>query len=185
MLADFGFAEYVGPQNRRLRLLCGSPHYSAPEIFAQQEYSGTAADMWSLGVLLYTMLAGHFPFQAESMEALGKKVTKGQPDKPLKAVAAAVDLVRQLLIVRASQRASIVEVCQHWWLVPSADEMPLDCDGFSPAPKWNPAVAARLEKVGCPSALVQHHVTSLASGGKSSHVTAAYEILQHAGVAQR
>ena len=54
LLADFGFVEYVGPSNKRLRLLCGSPHYSAPEIFAQQEYSGTAADMWSLGVLMYT-----------------------------------------------------------------------------------------------------------------------------------
>ena len=31
----------VGPNNRRLRLLCGSPHYSAPEIFKQQEYVGT------------------------------------------------------------------------------------------------------------------------------------------------
>ena len=41
-LADFGFAEYVGPSNKRLRLLCGSPRYSAPEIFAQQEYSGTS-----------------------------------------------------------------------------------------------------------------------------------------------
>ena len=92
LLADFGFAEYVGPANKKLKLLCGSPHYSAPEIFAQQEYSGTAADMWSLGVLLYTMLAGHFPFQAESMDALGKKVMKGRADKPLAASAGPAEL---------------------------------------------------------------------------------------------
>ena len=55
LLADFGFAASIA-STRRLKLLCGSPHYSAPEIFAQQEYSGTAADMWSLGVLMYTML---------------------------------------------------------------------------------------------------------------------------------
>ena len=107
LLADFGFAEYVGPNNKRLRLLCGSPHYSAPEIFAQQEYSGTAADMWSLGVLLYTMLAGQFPFQAESMELLGKKVMKGKPDRSLKASPDANALVHSMLVVRSSQRASI------------------------------------------------------------------------------
>ena len=104
LLADFGFAEYVGPSNKRLRLLCGSPHYSAPEIFAQQEYSGTCADMWSLGVLLYTMLMGQFPFQAESMELLGKKVMKGKPDHSCKASPDACGLVSSMLVVRASQR---------------------------------------------------------------------------------
>ena len=45
LLADFGFAEVVGPNKRMLRLLCGSPHYSAPEIFAQQEYVGSHVDL--------------------------------------------------------------------------------------------------------------------------------------------
>jgi serine/threonine protein kinase len=174
LLADFGFAEYVGPANKRLRLLCGSPHYSAPEIFAQQEYSGTAADMWSLGVLLYTMLAGHFPFQAESMDALGKKVMKGKPDRPLHAPPIATELVHQLLVVRASQRASIEAVCEHFWLAPAAGEPPLDVHGTSATP-WDEGVGARLEASGCPLALVHHHVNA----GASNHVTAAYEILLH------
>ena len=67
LLADFGFAESVGPSNKKLRLLCGSPHYSAPEIFKQHEYVGTQADVWSLGVVMYTLLNGHFPFQAGSI----------------------------------------------------------------------------------------------------------------------
>jgi len=180
LLADFGFAEYVGPTNRKLRLLCGSPHYSAPEIFAQQEYSGTAADMWSLGVLLYTMLAGHFPFQADSMEGLGKKVMKGKPDQPLKAPETALELVGRLLVVRASQRADIDETCRHPWLAPGPTEPPIDTSGLSPAPTWDEAVAAKLEAMGCPTALVQHHVNALAASGTSNHVTAAYEILLQA-----
>lgn len=180
LLADFGFAEYVGPTNRKLRLLCGSPHYSAPEIFAQQEYSGTAADMWSLGVLLYTMLAGHFPFQADSMEGLGKKVMKGKPDQPLKAPETALELVGRLLVVRASQRADIDETCRHPWLAPGPTEPPIDTSGLSPAPTWDDAVAAKLEAMGCPTALVQHHVNALAASGTSNHVTAAYEILLQA-----
>ena len=175
LLADFGFAEIVGPTKRKLRLLCGSPHYSAPEIFAQQEYSGTAADMWSLGVLLYTMLAGQFPFQADSMEALGKKVMKGKPDRTLRAGASACELVGTMLVVRASQRAPIEAVLQHAWLAPGAAEPPIHVAGAS-GPTWDEGVAARLEAYGCPRALVQHHVGS----GASNHVTAAYECLLHA-----
>ena len=178
LLADFGFAEYVGPSNKRLRLLCGSPHYSAPEIFAQQEYSGTAADMWSLGVLMYTMLAGHFPFQAESMEALGKKVMKGRPDKPLRASPQAVDLVQQMLVVRASQRATIDGVCDATWLAPSAGESQIHREGFD-GPCWDDGIAARLEAMGCPAALAHHHVMQSTSG-TANHVTAAYEMLLQA-----
>ena len=127
-----------------MRLLCGSPHYSAPEIFAQQEYSGTAADMWSLGVLMYTMLAGHFPFQAESMEALGKKVMKGKPDKTLRASSEAVELVARMLVVRASQRAPIDVVCEAAWLSPAVGEKPIDREGIA-GPTWDENVAARLE----------------------------------------
>ena len=175
LLADFGFAEYVGPSNKRLRLLCGSPHYSAPEIFAQQEYSGTAADMWSLGVLLYTMLSGFFPFQAESMEALGKKVMKGKPDKPLRASDGAVEVTSRMLVIRSSHRADIDEVCTHGWLAPTGAEAPLDVKGVETT-VWDESVATRLEGMGCPTALVQHHVAS----GVTNHVTAAYEMMQQA-----
>jgi hypothetical protein len=45
---------------------------------------------------------------------------------------------------------------------------------------WDEAVAAKLEAMGCPTALVQHHVNALAASGTSNHVTAAYEILLQA-----
>ena len=107
LLADFGFAEVVGPNKRKLRLLCGSPHYSAPEIFAQQEYVGSQADMWSLGVLAYTLLAGHFPFQADTMDALGKKVRHGRWDRPLpSSTASSSSLRRSSSSARRSARRS-------------------------------------------------------------------------------
>ena len=135
--------------------------------------------MWSLGVLLYTMLAGQFPFQADSMEALGKKVMKGKPDRSLKASPDANALVHSMLVVRSSQRASIDAVCANTWLAPSQDEPPIDTAGAA-GPVWDEHVGARLEAYGCPLALVQHHVQQ----GASNHVTAAFECLLHAGRSQ-
>jgi len=172
LLADFGFAEYVGPANKKLKLLCGSPHYSAPEIFAQQEYYGTQADMWSTGVLLFTMLAGHFPFQASSMEALGKKVLRGRPDKPLSASAAALDLVQGLLTVKGHLRTTTDQLCSHGWLTTDAGLPPVEAGGDA-ATRWDDGTAAQLEAMGCPAELTKHHVTH----DSRNHVTAAYEIL--------
>ena len=60
-LIDFGFAIL---SRGKLRVPCGSPAYTAPEILLAHEYDGQLADIWSLGVLIYVMLAGRFPFQA-------------------------------------------------------------------------------------------------------------------------
>ena len=112
------------------------------------------------------------------MEALGKKVMKGKPDRSLKASQSAVELVGTMLVVRASQRAPIEAVIAHPWLAPQPTEPPIDVDGAS-VTLWDEGVASRLEAYGCPRALVQHHV----NGGASNHVTAAFECLMHAEAA--
>ena len=55
------------------------------------------------------------------MEALGKKVMKGKPDKPLRASDGAAEITGRMLVVRASHRADIDEVCVHSWLAPTAN----------------------------------------------------------------
>lgn len=54
-------------QMRRLRSVVGSPHYIAPEIVQAdvQGYDGTKVDMWSAGIILYTLLVGHHPFGSD------------------------------------------------------------------------------------------------------------------------
>lgn len=54
-IADFGFARWV--KSSLTETSCGSPHYAAPEIIRGQPYDGKIADIWSLGVILYALLA--------------------------------------------------------------------------------------------------------------------------------
>ena len=61
-IIDFGFAIKYDP-SKRLKIFCGTPEYLAPEVIANETYDGTAADCWSLGVLLYIMLCGKKPFK--------------------------------------------------------------------------------------------------------------------------
>ena len=61
-----------------VREQCGTPAYIAPEIIAGTGYEGFASDTWSLGVMLYAMLAGTVPFKANSMPDLHKVILRGK-----------------------------------------------------------------------------------------------------------
>jgi serine/threonine protein kinase len=64
VLADFGYATMVHP-DRLLVHACGSVAYSAPEVVAERPYDALAADIWSLGVVLYCLIHSAFPFYDE------------------------------------------------------------------------------------------------------------------------
>ena len=56
---------------------CGTPAYIAPEILNRTGYQGFAADIWSAGVVLYTMIYGVVPFKANNMAELNMLITTG------------------------------------------------------------------------------------------------------------
>jgi len=57
-----------------LKIFCGTPSYMAPEITMKKEYDGKIVDMWALGVLLYVMSTGIFPFKGTSEADLYHKI---------------------------------------------------------------------------------------------------------------
>jgi serine/threonine protein kinase len=74
-IIDFGFSSKSG---QKMQNFCGTPPYMAPEIAAKVPYWGEPADMWALGVMLYLMLFGKFPFRATSEKELYRLIQQGK-----------------------------------------------------------------------------------------------------------
>ena len=80
-IIDFGFA-VKGSKDSYQKLFCGTPSYMSPEIVNKEKYIAQYSDVWSLGVLLYAMLFGKFPFRAKDDETLFMLINKGEFDFP-------------------------------------------------------------------------------------------------------
>ena len=83
--------------------LCGTPDYLAPEIVSSKGHN-KAVDYWTLGVLIYEMLAAYPPFYDEDPMKTYTKIVEGQYSFPAHFSHAAKVLISQLLVNRPSQR---------------------------------------------------------------------------------
>ena len=92
----------------------------APEIVNKTEYCGPPADVWALGVLLFTMLCGCFPYRGATDEELYKKISNAEYKVPNEVYcilsAEAIDLLACLFTVNADKRPTAKEILNHAWL---------------------------------------------------------------------
>ena len=72
-IADFGLAAFE-PHLSMCKTSCGSPPYASPEIIAGKKYDASLSDVWSCGVILYSLVTGRLPFEDQNLPALLSKV---------------------------------------------------------------------------------------------------------------
>lgn len=73
-LIDFGMAKILEGQEQRLDTACGSPLYMAPEVLESATYD-KRCDLWSVGVICFTLLAGEPPFYDDSAPKVFQRIT--------------------------------------------------------------------------------------------------------------
>jgi calcium/calmodulin-dependent protein kinase I len=77
VLADFGIAKHLDSPDGMLKTMAGSFGYAAPEVMLKKGHS-KPVDMWSLGVITYTLLCGYSPFRSESLADLIDETKHGR-----------------------------------------------------------------------------------------------------------
>ena len=91
----------------------GTPYYASPEVWNDQPYD-SKSDIWSLGCVVYEMLALHPPFRAENMEGLYNKVIKGQYEKICDKYSKDIsDILKFLFKVKPTERPSCGQILKH------------------------------------------------------------------------
>lgn len=77
-VTDFGIARIAGSSKTKTGMVLGTPSFMSPELIAGKPIDGRT-DLYSLGVMLYQMLAGHLPFEGDSLATLMYKITQTDP----------------------------------------------------------------------------------------------------------
>jgi serine/threonine protein kinase len=116
-LSDFGLSRLVKSDDALLRTKCGSLYYAAPEVTLQDVYVGQQADVWSLGVVLYVMVAGVLPWGAVANHAqLLARVRLADFSVPWTVSGACRDLITRMVNPRPEQRITLEEAMGHEWM---------------------------------------------------------------------
>ena len=111
-IIDFGFS-ICSPPTQRLRIFCGTPSYMAPEIVNKEKYMGPPTDIWSLGILLFTILAGYFPFKGVTEKDLFRTISRGTVIYPTTMSEEVKTLIGKMLQVDPSKRITAIEVSHY------------------------------------------------------------------------
>ncbi|KAL7012958.1 hypothetical protein ACKWTF_015120 [Chironomus riparius] len=114
-IADFGFSNEFTPGNK-LDTFCGSPPYAAPELFQGRKYDGPEVDVWSLGVILYTLVSGSLPFDGTTLRELRERVLRGKYRIPFYISTDCENLLRKFLVLNPAKRASLEQIMKDKWM---------------------------------------------------------------------
>jgi len=81
-LGDFGLATKLDFDGEKKRTICGTPNYIAPEVLEGRAGHSYEVDIWSLGVIIYTLIIGKPPFETTDVKATNTRIKRNQYSIP-------------------------------------------------------------------------------------------------------
>eukprot|EP01022_Parablepharisma_sp_SALTPOND_P012347 TRINITY_DN1583_c0_g1_i1.p1 TRINITY_DN1583_c0_g1~~TRINITY_DN1583_c0_g1_i1.p1 ORF type:complete len:573 (+),score=46.97 TRINITY_DN1583_c0_g1_i1:2652-4370(+) len=120
-IIDFGFSTCI-PNTKKIKIFCGTPSYMSPEIVLRKEYAGPPADIWALGVLLYAMLCGTFPFKGRNDKELYRRISAVQICFPEHLSELAKSLLQRIFQFDPDKRPNAHEIMNDPWLSTTSDK---------------------------------------------------------------
>lgn len=114
-IIDFGFSRFVGP-GQMVVTPCGSPAFAAPEIVSGLEYDGMIADMWSVGVILFSLVTGELPWNSTNQAQLFNQIRNAIFDIPDYVSPQCADLIKKFLVPEPMTRLTAKQAMSHPWL---------------------------------------------------------------------
>ena len=117
-VGDFGLATKLNFEGERKKTVCGTPNYIAPEILDSKSGHSYEADIWSLGVIVYTLLFGKPPFETSDVKTTYKKIKINDYSFPENIMISkeAKNLIENILVTNPLQRIPLDKIYEHEFL---------------------------------------------------------------------
>lgn len=125
VITNFCLGKHLLNENDLLKDQRGSPAYISPDVLSGKPYLGKPSDMWAVGVVLFTMLYGQFPFYDSVPQELFRKIKAAEYEIPNdgRVSESTTGVIRKLLVLSPKQRLtaeqvldSIHSICSQWSL---------------------------------------------------------------------
>mmetsp|Transcript_40957 Transcript_40957/g.73603 ORF Transcript_40957/g.73603 Transcript_40957/m.73603 type:complete len:316 (-) Transcript_40957:295-1242(-) len=119
-IIDFGLGDQLTKKKLHLTQACGTPLFAAPEVISERPVYGTSCDVWAVGVALFALLSGDYPYMGTSLPDLLRRI-KSAPVRfsdPVWEITSpeAKDFVHWLLTKSATSRPTASQALTHRWL---------------------------------------------------------------------
>jgi len=114
-IGDFGLATKLEFEGDRKRTVCGTPNYIAPEILDGKQGHSYEVDIWSLGVIIYTMIIGKPPFETSEVKTTYKRIKMNAYSFPehITISEPAKNLISKILNLDPAKRPGLDEILEH------------------------------------------------------------------------
>ena len=114
-ISDFGLSNMSDKIDSLLETPCGTPSYAPPEMLRGEKYNGVYSDIWSCGIILYTMLVGNLPCAESKEDLIYENIMTHNYYYPENISDEAIDLIENMLKIDPAERYDFEQIKSHPW----------------------------------------------------------------------